>query len=779
MLAASMGVPLLMPYAACVVIVTLTVRLLRVDVRWHRAFLLALLPLLLLPGPFFSGQRTVATDITASLAPFVPPPGLVVRNPILTDSPAQFLPWGYAVRESIASGRLPLWNRFQGAGAPLLANAQAAPFSPYTLVGLPFSPSKAATLASTLMIFVGALGAAELAAVLGARGPAILVAGTGFGLSAFQVVWALHPHSAVASFLPWILLGVHRAWRALPRGTALLALAVASSATAGFPQLFLVSVAAAVVFAGILAGPKVLTSRNGRAVLIAIGLGGLLGAPALLPFTRLTLLSAEYPLRVAGNRVRPPATPHQAAERLATLVVPDALGRPEDGSYRGPTNYNEDASGASGVLLLGLALGWALTGDSSDETRRPRLALFALLLAGILASSRLAPFDAVLRRLPLIGAASPGRLAVLVGLSVPVLAALAASAPRRDRRALAIGSTVALLLVSVVAATMRPEAADPAARTAFRRASAWAAAFPAGGFALALAPLGPGARAAGLLALAATERLSTMRGYLPSLEPDAIYPCGVACDLLRQTPDGYRVAGLALALGPNQAAVLGLEDIRAYENLTWAPLEETTHLWRRPAFPGATLLDDPNAPLLSFLGVRRLAVPRGLAPAAGWQRLHEGPDGAVDEDVLALPRFFVPASITAALPARHVALLTTWAAGPRAVVAELARDLVPAPARVEVETRGPDSYALRVVAAGPSFLASSQPAYPGWEVWIDGTRVPVVIVNRAFVGFAIPPGEHRVRVVYRDAWLLAGVFVAAAAALALAVLVRRTPTSPG
>ena len=211
MLAASMGVPLLMPYAACVVIVTLTVRLLRVDVRWHRAFLLALLPLLLLPGPFFSGQRTVATDITASLAPFVPPPGLVVRNPILTDSPAQFLPWGYAVRESIASGRLPLWNRFQGAGAPLLANAQAAPFSPYTLVGLPFSPSKAATLASTLMIFVGALGAAELAAVLGARGPAILVAGTGFGLSAFQVVWALHPHSAVASFLPWILLGVHRA----------------------------------------------------------------------------------------------------------------------------------------------------------------------------------------------------------------------------------------------------------------------------------------------------------------------------------------------------------------------------------------------------------------------------------------------------------------------------------------------------------------------------------------------------------------------------------------
>ncbi|MBK6407721.1 MAG: hypothetical protein IPF66_23530 [Holophagales bacterium] len=192
----------------------------------------------------------------------------------------------------------------------------------------------------------------------------------------------------------------------------------------------------------------------------------------------------------------------------------------------------------------------------------------------------------MLRRLPLIGAASPGRLAVLVGLSVPVLAALAASAPRRDRRALAIGSTVALLLVSVVAATMRPEAADPAARTAFRRASAWAAAFPAGGFALALAPLGPGARAAGLLALAATERLSTMRGYLPSLEPDAIYPCGVACDLLRQTPDGYRVAGLALALGPNQAAVLGLEDIRAYENLTWAPLEETTHLWRRPAFPG-------------------------------------------------------------------------------------------------------------------------------------------------------------------------------------------------
>jgi uncharacterized membrane protein YfhO len=54
-------------------------------------------------------------------------------------------------------------------------------------------------------------------------------------------------------------------------------------------------------------------------------------------------------------------------------------------------------------------------------------------------------------------------------------------------------------------------------------------------------------------------------------------------------------------------------------------------------------------------------------------------------------------------------------------------------------------------------------------VEVDGGRVPARTVNGFFVGAWLPPGRHRVELVYRPPGLLAGVALAAVGAAAAAL----------
>src|SRR5262245_59496159 len=62
------------------------------------------------------------------------PAGFRPGNSTLYD-PAYYLePWMHFAVEEVRSGRLPLWNPYASCGTPLLGNAQAAFFSPFTLL---------------------------------------------------------------------------------------------------------------------------------------------------------------------------------------------------------------------------------------------------------------------------------------------------------------------------------------------------------------------------------------------------------------------------------------------------------------------------------------------------------------------------------------------------------------------------------------------------------------------------------------------------------------------
>src|ERR1700693_963866 len=71
------------------------------------------------------------------------PNGLPYKNFLITDPVRQQYPWRNLSMFSEKNGELPLWNSYNLAGAPLLANFQTAAFYPFNLLFfvLPFSIS--------------------------------------------------------------------------------------------------------------------------------------------------------------------------------------------------------------------------------------------------------------------------------------------------------------------------------------------------------------------------------------------------------------------------------------------------------------------------------------------------------------------------------------------------------------------------------------------------------------------------------------------------------------
>ncbi len=124
------------------------------------------------------------------------------RNPLTNDTVKLFLPWMQVVREELAHGLAPLWNRYSFSGYPLLANGESAPFSPLFLatlfVPLPkqivamAAPKIFAALVFTFL-FLKREQASDAAATFGA---------VVFAFSTVMTVFLYYSTASVVAFLP-------------------------------------------------------------------------------------------------------------------------------------------------------------------------------------------------------------------------------------------------------------------------------------------------------------------------------------------------------------------------------------------------------------------------------------------------------------------------------------------------------------------------------------------------------------------------------------------------
>ncbi len=113
----------------------------------------------------------------------------------------------------------------------------------------------------------------------------------------------------------------------------------------------------------------------------------------------------------------------------------------------------------------------------------------------------------------------------------------------------------------------------------------------------------------------------------------------------------------------------------------------------------------------------------------------------------------------------EVALLETEDFGGREIKLPPVGDT--AGAEVRVSSYAAQRIVIETSQPQAGFLVLSEIYYRGWEAWVDGVRVPVERVNYALRGVAVPPGHHRLEMVFRAHSFRTGALYSAAGASSL------------
>jgi hypothetical protein len=244
----------------------------------------------------------------------------------------QFYPWREYSFDMLRHGSLPLWNPYNGAGAPLIANYQSALFYPLNWLGFILPLSMALSLTAVLHLFIAAWGMWLFAGRLGLPMLGRGVSALAFGLSSYLVArLGTYPMIAAAAWMPWTLwavLGIVQQKRL--HAVGLLALLSGLQLLAGHAQISWYSM----LLLGLFTLFWLLRNRSKdgwqRLILVVAGLllGGAIAAIQLMPTVEL-LLSSQ---RSGGVDFDFAMNYSYGLPRALNLISPNFFGSPADGT---------------------------------------------------------------------------------------------------------------------------------------------------------------------------------------------------------------------------------------------------------------------------------------------------------------------------------------------------------------------------------------------------------------------------------------------------------------
>lgn len=760
------------------------------------------------------------------------PPDLAsYLNPLLSDVAMSHYPWNVFARASLHDGQLPLWSPHAFAGVPFLANPQTVVFSPFSLPMWLLPLNYGIGLAAALKLWAAGFATYLLARELRLGFLAGLLAGVGYALCSFHVVWLTHETlPAVSAMLPWML---WLAERALSRRStaAVLGLAgvTAIALTGGHPGTQVHVLAAVAFFAMIRCATVRDLSRRERirraaTVLGGLVAGGLLAAVIFLP----ELLSSRGTLGTEARRAGEATSPgvHMPVNALLTTLFPDWWGRPSGTDIQPTTgaialtNYNERTFYAGVVVLLFAAIGALAPGGW--RRKGPFLALTVLSLAVALRAPGLRQ---VVEHLPGFAVIQNQRIHFVFELGAAVLAAFGLqSLLDRPRE---VGWQIAVPLLALSGALAAVVAIGPSGRamgdtvkhfTTGRdfadgavvslTSVAWMALFA---LAVAVALIAwrrwPQRRnliAALLVLVAALDALHFAHGYQPIAPASkSVPPRTKGIDYLAARADDGRFVGIGWTLPNAWSGLYGLRDVRGYDppqpsmrffrlwqkgnsdQLNWAPFQIQS-------------LTPFSIQVVSILGARYVIGPPGLLDLPHdsreyrWlRRVYAGDDATIFENRAAAPRVELPRRIVVTGDEDETldALISDQFDPWQDVVVERGADGVEALAAAPV-ARGSvhveDETATTVTLAADldrrGLVVLNDNLTDGWTVRVDGREQAPILVNDVMRGVVVDAGRHEITWSYATPGLKLGAIVTGAtlltllsAAGALVVRVRRRP----
>lgn len=663
-------------------------------------------------------------------------------NWYLLDQALALAPWQQAVRDAWSRGEWPLWNPTVNSGDILAASMQAAPYNPINLIGLLLPLALSITFGAAMIFFLAAALTYAYARELGCGEAPSLVAALGFAFSAGVVFWVGWTPLSSWVLLPLVLLGIRRA--SFPILTAAFALLILF----GHPETMLHVVA--------IGGAYALFERRGMARAIAAGVVAVcLTAIFLLPFLEVIDQTWQYDLFREQAANPAPASAHAIARAAGATFIP---------YYGGATFHNltrewDFGTARVGSVILALAICAAMR-----FWRRREVRFFLALAAVALVASFGVP---ILRKVPLFAIAKNERLGFAAAFALSILAAIGVEAI--TRRAVLVLATIVLVTTAALWPLRAAFGVEPKMMVLGLAAEL-----------IGLAALLWNRRFGVVLAVLAAQRVAEDGFIYPALPRRQFYP---QVPILARIPRDpmYRVTATANLLIPNAGAMAGLDDVRGYVSMTLRDYKRTTALWCPAAQRSYHEVTDLTLPFLSFLGVRHAIVTTSMEPPPGWRVVADDRETRVLENSRAVPRVFIPRSVRF-IDDDETAMTEMTAATDFAAQAWVHTGDEPARlagnGQAELRARRDGSrYEIEVDALAPTRIIVTETNWPGWRASLDGRRVKLQRANLAFLSLPIPPGKHRVHLVYLPGSFVWGraISFATIIALVLTALRRRLP----
>ncbi|MFZ4508857.1 MAG: hypothetical protein ACOYON_14295 [Fimbriimonas sp.] len=702
------------------------------------------------------------------------------------DGILQFYVWRDIVLDAWRHGQVPLWNPYQLAGVPILANSQSgALYPPHVLLGVLGVPTPVAvTLLAWFHLAMAGLGVHALVRRLGGEEVGGVVAGTSFALSTFMLSWTgLASVISTVCWIPWALAAVVLILGSDRRsGFVVLSLSVAMMLLAGHLQFSAYGLFAVLFWIVWTATQQKAWGRIHLSILaLAIGVG--LAAPQVVS----VLNYSQY----SHRRNTPTEEGYQAyansslqVETLATLAFPSLDGNPREAipnaqglSLFAPkliqpgANLAEQAIGIGPIVFCLIALAFVQLRRQHPAWGLGILGALALWVALGSPLSRLAYFA-----IPgWSSTGSPGRIIVLFLLGaftlggVTLSSLLAQSAedrrPEVQTRAL-LGALVAMLLTLAFSQTLKPgEGVDPRTFEAVRGAGL-SAALPAAIIGALLA--------VGVLAWLLKEQSLRSKAAVLALVPvlavlvgaTTLIPTGTPNLKLPFVPKG-RIANqpghwdlhfrARTTLPPNLATLFRVEELGGYDSLlhrdTVAMMNELNGQDSAPPINGNMMFVKVfDYAKLADAGVTEVWNPTpavGYAPMGG--QVGTPPVRKIGEELLGERE---------------------WEPGIDSP--PLARAVLKGPGIADVEGKpaeiiAKDWQGVTVRATGPGKLTVRYRNLDGWNAKINGQHA--VIIGTRWVELNLPASESTVRLTYVAPGFRTGIPIALASILSFAILV--------
>ena len=680
-----------------------------------------------------------------------PPTFTVASNPLRSDETLINFPHRFDIATDVKQFTFTLWQDHTLAGS-------RETFSLHYLAGWIYLPMLAflvfpAGLANTILhmtipLYAG-LAMYLFASLLSQNRWARLFGAVAFALNGYSTVWlSSFVLPVIVATLPLIL---YLAIRFLRDGRmlhgALFGVATGAILFFAYPP--------AVIIVALITGVFVLTywlaDRAARSFpllrLVGLGVLGLgLGLAALLP----TISDLS---NFASKTYHGPPGP-MPLRFLAAFVFPNIAGNPIAQDWQTVGNYCEYVAynGSLPFMLAGtgvILMAW---------TRRAAPLALAAVVTGIL--SFVLTYNAtvvhLVGSLPVLYDLNPDRWTIGIDFSVAVLSVYTIdrliASPASRARLVAAGVGAGLFLVATLGLLWLRRnqflhvddfiSRDFRLRLVLVLLGAAAVVFFAYGRRLtSWAP-------ALLVAVLAVDLFSFGVDFNPAIPGNEFYPVTPAIQYLQQHAGPYRVLPVGGAYYTDDFTVYGLDVVTGYDHfrddryltlLGDSLSGDERSLWAHSGF--VTIGQQPHlaSPAFDMLAVKYAYFQ--TAPAAAtvaawghWQQVYSGPDGAILENLQALPKQFIADSTGTTHAINHVA-------------------------------SRPDKDTLEVDGGGT--LVWSKPSSPDWKVSVDGHAVSTGTYAGYFLSIDLPPGHHTVAISYEPRVYLLGAIGSLLAALAL------------